>query len=118
MDLSSDCWAVIIADQPGLLRIQGPKADDKQWTHLTFTWSSDNIAYLYVNGQAVEGPPLRYPFPLGKQSKDLAFYVGSQSPGYANMLPFNGLIDDVRLYDRDLTADEIQKHYQDGLKSR
>ena len=119
IDLTGDCWQAITLGTPGLFNIKGPQAADKQWTHLAFTWSADNIAYFYVNGQEIEGTiPMRYPFPLGGQKKVLPFNVGSQSPRYANMLPFNGLIDDVRLYDRNLTAAEIQSHYQDGLNRR
>jgi len=114
IDLTGDCWQAITLGTPGLFNIKGPQAADKQWAHLVFTWSADNIAYFYVNGQEIEGSvPMRYALPLGGQGKDLGLNVGS-----AYRMTFNGLIDDIRLYDRDLPAAEIQKHYQDGLNGR
>lgn len=35
--------------------------------------------------------------------------------GWGNY-PFSGIIDEVAVYNRDLTLEEIQKHYQNGLK--
>jgi len=120
--LSSNCWGAMIYDETSILKVQGPAARNNQWAHLVITWSSDNVARFYVDGQEVElAVPLRYINPLGLSKyngkiKRIMLYVGMFSP--ANGGPFNGQIDDVRVYDRELTAAEIQQRYQDGLKQR
>jgi len=120
--LDSNCWCAKIYDGVNYLMLRGPAAMNHQWTHLVITWSSGNVARFYVNGQEVEGViPLRYLNPPGLHCSTgkiqiLDLHIGTQNPAYHK--PFHGLIDAARIYDRELTAADIQERYQAGLKQR
>jgi len=78
---------------------------DGQWHHFVITKDSNYIrAYIDGNAQTpVNETRLIVPSDYG-----LGIGVGSNVwTGF----PFNGLIDDVRIYNRALTASEIQDHY-------
>ena len=49
----------------------------------------------------------------GIAASGIDFLIGRSAPG-GN--PFNGIIDEVRIYSEALTAGEIQKHYAEGLE--
>ncbi|MFC1775319.1 LamG domain-containing protein, partial [Patescibacteria group bacterium] len=77
------------------------------WSHVALTfdgWGADTTGSLYVNGEL----------------KDSYTSTASMYWGYSNTIGsgdnsgrrFNGLIDDVRTYDRALSAEEIERLYQ------
>ena len=72
-----------------------------QWYHVTVTNDGSTLK-LYVDGQL----------------KDITSSTGFTGVnhnayiGYVSALYYNGLIDDVRIYDRALSADEIQQLYE------
>ena len=78
---------------------------DGQWHHFVITKDSNYIrAYIDGNAQTpVNETRLIVPSDYG-----LGIGVGSN---VWTSFPFNGLIDDVRIYNRALTASEIQDHY-------
>ncbi|MCB1236662.1 MAG: PD40 domain-containing protein, partial [Verrucomicrobiae bacterium] len=85
------------------------------WTHLAFTESATGGRKLYVNGVAVAtlaGPaPLR-PTTFGVLT--LGAVVTAAAPSSAPDAPFDGLIDELSLYNRALTAAEISGIVQVG----
>lgn len=74
-----------------------------KWYHMVAISASDN-AYLYLNGAlvATKGSALAY---TGLAS----FVIGQQ--GDLNMEYFNGKLDDIKIYNRILTPDEINTLY-------
>jgi len=77
------------------------------WYHVVFVWDG-TTEYFYLNGALDKSlvPPLDYqPFNLVTP-----FTIGNWYPGTGN--PFAGLIDDVRIYNRALSATEIQALYK------
>ena len=81
-----------------------------RWQHVVGTYnSSGNVVSMYVNGAAVTtfdswtGPP---------SSASVNLRIGN-SPATATR-EFNGLIDEVRIYNRALSAAEIQALYKSG----
>ena len=82
------------------------------WQHIAVTFnSSTTTPTLYYNG-AVQ-TSINYIDTLPDQlNNDL--YIGMTGGTYQTN-EFNGLIDDVRIYDRALTSGEIQQLYQQGL---
>ncbi len=77
-----------------------------QWVHLVAT-RDGSIASLYVNGQLESSAA--YTFSV--MNKGYGLRIGSigSKDGWAGF--FEGMIDDVRIYDQALSADEIQGLY-------
>lgn len=74
------------------------------WTHLLVTYSNtDHIATLFVNGTQVTASSI--PSPNPNTGFDLCIGSDSQGNGYH----FHGKIDDVRIYNRQLSHSEIQE---------
>jgi len=80
-----------------------------EWYFITYTWEGSTTK-MYVNGVKVDeatvsGTP-------ASSSDDL--WIGK---GFGNhqWYHFNGLIDEPAIYNRALTPEEIQEHYQKGL---
>jgi len=114
MNVFDGHWLAMLYDGINVVKLSGPEVVDRKWTHLAFTWA-EFTSHFYVDGREVVGPfgPMKYAGPIGNalHSKGkVSFYVGSQNPRHKNLLPFNGSIDDVRLYNRQLTATEIKQH--------
>jgi len=82
---------------------------DNLWHHAVIVWDGTNTAILYLDGVNVSsgfsGPPT-------PDRKSRPFAIGAHSTIAAY---FNGLIDDVRIYDRALSGEEIQQLYHIGL---
>ena len=74
------------------------------WTHLLVTYNNtDHIAALFVNGTQVTSSSI--PSPNPNTEYDLCIGSDSQGNGYH----FHGKIDDVRIYNRQLSQSEIQE---------
>lgn len=75
-----------------------------EWTHIVVLLDSGNLV-LYVNGEK-----------SGKANqsaiKTAPFSIGSRFAGDTSDGPFNGNIDDLRLYDRVISESEIKAIYQ------
>jgi hypothetical protein len=76
------------------------------WTFLMATYDGAN-AKVYQNGVLRKTIPVVGVIDYGT-SKDLS--IGTDSP-YYNKENFNGLIDDVRIYNRALTSNEVMRIY-------
>lgn len=77
-----------------------------KFVHIAFT-ASDSEAIFYVNGQAVSKTIPRKPIHL-RNSKDVRIGGGS---GWSGKY-FNGVIDEVKIYGRALSAEEIREDYE------
>jgi hypothetical protein len=82
------------------------------WYHLACTIYSSRSASIYVNGALSKTGPTTQSI-LSRPTEPL--HIGSSlnygTPGFR----FNGLIDEVAIYDHVLSADEIQQSYLVGL---
>ncbi len=95
----------------GRYALMGNVVSPGTWTHVAFTFSTANGVTGYLNGAAVSlssttpfptpGPPL----PVASNG----FLVGVYSDGTNSFFP--GLIDEVRVYHRELSASEISALY-------
>jgi concanavalin A-like lectin/glucanase superfamily protein len=80
------------------------------WTHIGATYDGSEISTgikLYINGNeisTVEGSSGIY---TGMGNKTADLYIGRNSTAYSE-----GKIDDVRVYDRELSDDEIKQMYE------
>jgi hypothetical protein len=76
-----------------------------QWTHLFVTYdgsSKANGVKLYVNGRPAE-VEITHDTLTGTIKTEKPFIIGRRNPEG----PFKGLIDEVRVYDRELSAKEV-----------
>ena len=76
-----------------------------EWVHVAGTYDG-NALTSYVNGQIEETKDVNNP--TGILSQDLTgFAIGNKPDGDANDTPFEGTIDDVRVYDYALSQAEV-----------
>lgn len=73
-----------------------------KWTHVAYVYG-DGYARLYVDGQLMDEREATPDFST-INSRDL--YIGKFSDSW---YPFNGVIDEVRIYNRTLTPAEVEK---------
>jgi prepilin-type N-terminal cleavage/methylation domain-containing protein len=74
--------------------------NDNRWHYVMFTWDSGGTVDIYVDGKIDQS---KTDFSINKTIEmNGIVYIGSN---------FNGLIDDVRIYSRALTAYEVQTLY-------
>ncbi len=87
------------------------------WQHVVATWtgsSSASTAHIYRNGQEETTYALSQNGTLTRDNEDLGsspLTIGGMSSGDAS---FDGTIDDVRVYNRALSAAEIKRLYELG----
>src|SRR5262249_43396624 len=83
-----------------------------QWTHLAGTYDGVNMK-IYVNGVPVNTN--NFPGSIFPGTDDLGIggTVGGEPPGSV-ILPFAGLVDELSLYNRALSAEEIAALYSTG----
>ena len=83
-------------------RLQGGTIPDATWTHVAFTWQSDDLLRTYVNGTLAMTMTASIN-PIGEPVA--SFRVGAAP--WSGALRLDGNIDDVRVYNRTLSAGEI-----------
>lgn len=89
-----------------------------EWVHVGMSYDGDT-AKLYINGQ-LDNTGLK----AWNTTPDKTLHVGrmgyspgSMTGGATVYLPYGGIIDDFRVYDRELTAEEIFKLSQDDFSA-
>jgi hypothetical protein len=89
----------------------GASVPSNQWVHLVGTYDkTTGLQSLYINGVLANS----WSHPAGNTVVPLTTH--SPSIGYStfNDCHFQGKIDDVKIYTRPLTADEVDRDYQNG----
>lgn len=85
-----------------------------EWLHVVGTFEPNQSMRVYINGVLVEQSTSGIPSGIFNSTADL--WIGKQyDSAAANHLP--GLIDEVAIYDRALSAAEIAAHYAAALTS-
>lgn len=107
--------------------------DLDRWTHLAVVVAEDGRPLMYVNGEEVEllvralglNSPSFEPMPnvwspnLRGNPSSNSCCIGRHPPSDNRGIPperWHGGIDELVVFDRTLTADDIAKHYKAGLK--
>ena len=106
--------ALWLKTESGTKLLEGPTAVTRQtWVHIAGTYDG-TMARLYVNGQPVNSQPL-----TGRFVADTTpFIVGANGNGVGDASVserFPGRIDEVMLYRRALSADEIRMLFDGAL---
>ncbi len=93
-----------------VLQDPNPFIDD-QWEFVAATWKISDQLKLYTNGQSVGSMSAQ----SDTNDYDYSLYIGALHAGTEELASvFNGVIDDIRIYNRVLTEDEIQTLYNEG----
>jgi hypothetical protein len=85
-----------------------------QWYHFAAVYSGDT-AELYINGVSCNEVPF-----VGAtvNNSPHRFLIGTFAYGSSEGYHFKGLIDEVAIYRRALSPEEVQQHHQDGLEGK
>jgi parallel beta-helix repeat protein len=96
---SPNGWILIVHSPPAIAV--------GQWCHVAATWNSTHYC-IYFNGTAIASGPVGLP---GATTHDtgLSLNIGAISPGGG--WGFDGIIDEVRIYNYSRTAEEIWADY-------
>jgi hypothetical protein len=83
---------------------------DKQWYHVATRYDGDS-ATIFIDGELVAG----YDAPDERiRPNDNPLFIGAEKEYFNGPHHFNGIIDEVRIYDRPLTDDEIYYLYENA----
>ena len=80
--------------------------NDNQWHHIAATYDGKNVSF-YIDGVG-RGRPSRNPGPLKKTGWDLCIGNSVVDYGTGEFQAFDGMIDEVRIYNRALSVAEIK----------
>lgn len=77
------------------------------WVHATTTWAKDDdgLPRIYIDGEELEGYESQQPWEDELSMNDLPWTIGAM-PGFNRF--FEGAIDELRVYSRRLTDEEIR----------
>ena len=111
-------WAgkprLLVRNGKKLTTIAGSKAVIKRWVHLAGVITADRELQLYTNGRAVGTAKLTdFPAVSAEEHVDIGLDSGDAVGEYRGAFGFQGLMDEVRLYQGALTPDEIRQHVAD-----
>ncbi len=81
--------------------------DDGRWHHVSSTYDG-KVGKLYVDGVEIKQAKAKNRGPIPRNHWDLCIGNSVVDYGTGEFLGFDGLIDEVRIYNRALSAEEIQ----------
>lgn len=81
-----------------------------QWVHVAFTWdhSDGGLSKLYVNGEEIGAYANQEPLEEPLVPYDVPWTIGAMAH---NSRFFSGVMDEVRIYNRRLSDDEITRNF-------
>ena len=82
---------------------------DDTWHHLCVVFDRSSDAFTYIDGTEEASPSITS---IGDMSSGSPIYIGTTKD---INLHLNGLVDEVRIYNKALSADEVSKNYTNGL---
>jgi len=90
--------------------------NDNQWHHIVFTWTGDTStdgAKIYIDGQLTASGTSEADDTGVRDGNDL---IGKLDGAWGgdDLFFFHGIIDEVRIYNRALSPEEIRYHYNRG----
>jgi len=116
-DRTAKTWSWVLGTGTSSAGVTVTNDTEGRWVFLVGTWNGTTIR-LYLNGAEV-GTPAAFAGPLNQESS-LKTLIGSRMgdgflPATRRFDYMNGLVDDVGIWNRALTTDEIADLYQGGI---
>jgi len=90
----------------GINQVSGGVASLNQWTFIVGTYDGTTLS-IYINGAFITSTPRT----ITELRATTQLKIGADVGISGNFVTFNGLIDEVRIYNRALSADEVMQHY-------
>ncbi|MDD5326455.1 MAG: LamG domain-containing protein [Phycisphaerae bacterium] len=90
--------------------VPGIDLRDDTWHHVAGLWDGNDIK-LYIDGELEAERDCNF----GPASTTNDLGIGKRLYGWGGYLPFLGTIDEVVIYNTNLSEDKIKQHYQGGL---
>jgi len=102
-----------INDVPFFVRVAVMEADE--WLHVAATYDQNQgLRTIYLNGAELIAASYSSPINTGHTCATIG--LNARRLAFGDLFwAFNGIIDEVAIYDRALTPVEVQEHYQNGL---
>jgi hypothetical protein len=95
----------------GISIISGTDVVDGDWHHVVAVWNAaDSKAYLYIDGVLEVDSAFTYSTSFASAEPMTIGYLP-----FAGYFHYDGLLDEIALYDRALPLSEIENHYDRGL---
>ena len=91
------------ANGAGKLEVLGDELPAKEWVHLVGTWDGSQL-HIYVNGKLQNSEDAKGPLWASPEE----VYIGAD-PGCGQRCQWNGIIDEVVVFNVTLTDDEVSK---------
>ena len=107
---SDNYWQFWVGAGSSWVKLYGPPVELNKWVFLVATYDGANMRF-YVN-TTLYGPTSATYIP----NDIYPTRIGAGATETAGMYWFNGLIDEVRIYNRALNEEEIKAEYEAGLK--
>lgn len=87
----------------------------RKWTHVVGTYDGNKMR-LYINGEfrtgyAMPEPNTRIKDPRSQVNPQNKVFIGKRGDAY-----FHGMVDNVRIYNRPLSVEEVKAHYLEEQK--
>jgi prepilin-type N-terminal cleavage/methylation domain-containing protein len=96
-------------------KIASGVVNNNVWTHIVMTFDRPTVR-LFINGVEDSSSPWTWDYDLAWSGVAMPFSIGGMNISGNSGVKFNGLIDEVRVYNAALTTSEIQQHYVQGLE--
>ncbi|MFC1741787.1 LamG-like jellyroll fold domain-containing protein, partial [Nanoarchaeota archaeon] len=109
----NEAVAMVVDGSSGFRVIQDPNAfyPLNEWVHIAVTFNSGtDEKVIYKNGVSQSLDTFGTPSSITATGDEK--YIGFNSPGYPLQNNFKGFMDDLRVYNRSLTLEQIQLLYQ------
>jgi hypothetical protein len=115
LDITSTGFPAIVYSDTGVRKLRtatgGTRKDDMKWHHIVGVSNNDSTPHIYIDGVEVTLGVAVTPS-LATSGNSLKIGTFTITPG---TYQFPGMIDDVRLYNRVLSASEVGQLYSQGL---
>lgn len=104
-------FAIFTLDKPWSWIDTGFAVPVNKWTHVALQFNVDKLATVYVDGNAIKTEQLSSKLVSAEEGPNAYFNKGPFKIGSRNIgnTPFYGTLDEVRVYDRALSADEVKQ---------